>query len=118
MRVNTEGLAEMFIGFIIVIIIAFLIGIVLTVVDVCGSHDIEDLTYECVITHMDVDDGTYLVSVVSNDSDFAKTIRVTSSKYATMQVGNECVVHAEGYYYPTRGNVYTYKIVEISNGDN
>ena len=118
MVVDTDGLAMMFFIFIIVFIVAFLFGIVLTVVDACGSHDIENLTYECVITHMDVDDDTYLVSVVSDDSDFAKTIRVSSGEYATMQIGNRCVVLADGYYYPTRGDVYTYKITEVSEIDN
>lgn len=81
------------------------------IIDTVYRYELEDVTIECVITHMDIDDGKHLISVVSIDNEFSKTILVSNEEYAKYIVGDTCIVLQEGYCYPS-GNVFTYKIVE------
>ena len=108
-------------GFLLLFIMAFTIFALIVGVIVCGAssiidsiygYELEDVTIECVITHMDIDDGYNLISVVSIDNNFSKTMRVSSEEYAKYIVGDSCTVVKSGYHSPLNGDIFQYKIAE------
>lgn len=93
-------------------VLLLVVGVVFGIIGTSFGHELEDVTIECVITHMDIDDGNKFITVVGVNSDFAGTIRVTSKVYANYTVGDKCIVVQHGYHYPTGGDVFSYTIAE------
>jgi hypothetical protein len=91
-------------------IIALCLGMVAAIVDVCGHEVLDDAVIACTITHMDVDDNNAFIAVVGGD--FSKIIEVTDEQYANYNVGDRCTVVQKGDYWPLRGTIYSYEIVD------
>ena len=110
---HTDGFAVMFWFIIIFLIVGVVIAGIIGIVDLIGGYELESTTIECVITHMDIDGGENLVSISSIDGGFSKTISVSSEEYAKYSVGDTCTVIRSGNHFPTRGDVFNYKIAEV-----
>lgn len=85
------------------IIIGMIVGLIVGVVDTCCRKPLEEVKISCVITHMDIDDGSNLISVVSLDGSFSGTIQVASAVYSKYDIGDACTVTRSGYHYPISG---------------
>lgn len=93
----------------VIIMILFLIFTgTMAIIDSVGREALETIYIQCEITHMDIDNGKYHISVVVDN--FSMTIQVSSEIYASYSVGDTCTVVKYGYYYPTRGEEWKYKI--------
>ena len=80
------------------------------IVNAIWGYDLDEVSIECTITHMDIDDGRNYISVVGVDSDFTKTVSVTSEQYAEYSVGDNCVVIKTGKHYPIGGDEFEYSL--------
>lgn len=105
-----DGFAFMFILIIALLIIGAVICITLGIIDWVCSDALEDAVIECVITHMDIDNGTKLITVLSVDGTLAQTITVTAEEYAKCNVGDTCAILRTGFHSPLRGDVFEYKL--------
>lgn len=92
----------------VVIILALIAGVVLYIIDDVGRENFEEVRYSCVVTHMDIDNGQYMITVVGED--FSGTLKVQEGLYAEFSVGDNCVVVRNGYHGPVCGDRFTYQI--------
>ena len=111
MYVDTDGIAELFIGFIIILVVAFVIGIVLGIVQWVGSYPLEDTMLQCEVVHLNIVENRYVVTMLCDGNGLK--IYTDLDTYAKLHVGDMCEVLRTGSYVPLQGNTYNYKIMTI-----
>ena len=99
-----------FIGVVAFIIIVGIISLCVCFINIIWGYEFEAYMIECIVTHMDVDDGRFYVTVVGKDGVFSNTISVSSDEYAKYNVGDCCIVVISGEHLPIGDDVFKYSL--------
>lgn len=110
MRSIGDDIADFLTIFIIVIVIVIIIGAAVMVIDhICGYY-LPDETMTVTVTHLDIDNGYYKVSVEGEN--ISRVLTIESSLYARLAIGDTIKILQTGYHSPIRGDQYYYEIME------
>jgi len=107
-----DHLGSIFLFVAVVWIIIFIVALGVTIVDIAYRSELADIEIPCIITHMDVDNGNHVMTVVGMDRNFSKTIHVSDKVYARYTEGESCIVIQGGYNSPISGDIFTYRFKE------